>query len=149
MKKNIISYRGEKYRLMAAAGQDSEGRGLLLELIFSETASVRRIKMRREENKIILELSECPSERLIEYLLTDFSAQSPVFSVAMDMLKRRFGERAVEDMIRRSFNPTIVGVDVSSAGVDEALSGLCQVSESRGIRLARSLMGRIFGEGEK
>ena len=147
--KNIISYRGEKYRLMAAAGQDSEGRGLLLELIFSETASVRRVKMRREENKIILELSECPSERLIEYLLTDFSAQSPVFSVAMDMLKRRFGERAVEDMIRRSFNPTIVGVDVSSAGVDEALSGLCQVSESRGIRLARSLVGRIFGEGEK
>ena len=148
---NVLDFRGEKYRVKAMAGSIEKGEGVReyrLELIFSETSSVRRIRLIPEGDRLTVRLSETPNDRLLEKFIEDFSESSSAVSLAVDLLERRFGEDIIADMAKRTFNPCLVGISTSMPGYERILCEMDGAEEPAVIRLVRSLLERFFRDDE-
>lgn len=152
---NIIDMRGEKYmvRTMGEAAVthcgDTEYR---IELVFPETASVRRIKIfRTERDRITVEFSETPNNRLVENLLERYKETNSAISFAVDLIERRFGEGIVARRVNETFNPSLIGADISVPNykkiVDEETRRA--LDESNTVRLIRAFVDRFFGENDQ
>ncbi len=148
---NILEYRGEKYRVMALAGREERRDGqreYRIELLFSETSSVRRIRLIPDGDRLSMRLSETPNDRLLEKFIDNFSGSSPAVALAMDLLKRRFGEDVIIDMAKKTFNPTLLGVSTLNPGYEKMLCELDGTEEPAVIRLVRSLLDRFFKDND-
>ena len=150
---NVVNLRGEYYivKAMASVVRSCDGeREYRIELILSETASVRRIIIRKTENKITLELAEMPGQGVVEGLLRHYSEENKTLSLITDIVERRFGEGAVSSLLKRCFNPTIVGVDSSVLGYENQLEEENRRIEEERQRLKGvcSMIERLFGEGD-
>ncbi len=150
---NVISVRNEKYRVMATACVENNGRGereLRLELIFSETASVRRIVIERIGDEMIrMRLSETPNNRLLERFLDEYSSQNSTIAFAKGVIERRFGERVISEKAERTFTPIITGVRTTIPGYRKLLDEMAAPEESGSIKFIRALLERFFKEDDK
>ena len=148
---NLLEYKGEKYRVMALAGAVSDregGREYRLELVFCETSSVRRIRLIPDGNRLTLCFSETPNDRLLEKFIDDFSGSSPVVALAIDLLKRRFGEDVLTDMASKTFNPRMTGINTALEGYERMLCEMDGTEEPAIIRLVRGFIERILSDND-
>ena len=149
---NVIVYHGEKYmiRAMAEAVFDRYGNAeYRIELLFPETASVRRIKLKRfDDGRLIIELSESPNNRIAENYLEMYSESSGIVTFVTDMLERRLGEGELSRIIGRVFNPTLVGADMSHPGCEQILNDeiKSKAVEPGTVKIIRVLVNRFFKE---
>ena len=113
---NVINLRGENY-IVQAMGQAVLGTGgdveYRIQLILSETASARRLTIRKSGEGIIVEFSESPNNRVVENLLSYYSGENRSLALVVGIIERRIGEGAVADILKRVFNPTLLGADTS------------------------------------
>ena len=147
---NIYECRGEKY-LLRAVGRATRGEGgdleYRIELIFAETASVRRLKIKKStEGRVEIAFFETPNHRLVENLIDNFSRTNSVVSFAVDLIERRFGEGVVNQKIKAGFNPVLIGADTSIAGCEEIVAEQSKIAleESNSIKLLRAVVTRFF-----
>ena len=149
---NVIAFRGEKYVLRAMGEVLSDRYGNLeyrMELVFSETASVRHIRLKRvDKGRLIIELSESPNQRIAENYLEMYSESSGIVAFVKDMLERRLGEGELANIIKRVFNPTLVGADISIPECESIIKEENnKVKEESGtVKIIRALVDRFFKE---
>lgn len=149
---NLIEYQGEKYilRAMGEVLQDKQGNNeYRIELLLPETASVRYLRIKKiDQGRVVLDLSEAPNHRLAENLLERYSESSSVVGFAADMLERRLGEGETARIIKRCFNPTLVGVDENLPDYEEIIHRENEEhsNETGTVKLIRALVDRFFKE---
>ena len=148
-----ISIRGERY-LVRAVGEACDapcGREYRIELVFPETASVRRLVIKRtEKGKITLQMSETPGDRVATEYLKECSGGGGTLSFVIDLIERRFGKGVVDKTIRKTFNPTLVGADASVSGYESLVRTEEEKNsaEQSGARFIRSIVERFFREND-
>ena len=151
---NILFVRGEPYIVKAMGEAVVLQNGEVeyrIQLIPSETASVRRLVIQKKSDRIVLTLSELPNNRMVENLLEHYAKTNKSLAFGIDLIERRLGEGAVNDMIKNSFNPTVMGVDVSLEDyekiIDEENKRIAeQMQKGRAIQ---SLVDRFFSENKE
>ena len=121
-----------------------------IELIFSETASVRRLVLRKNDVGITVKLGESPDERVVEGIIDHYSKDSRLLSMGLDIIERRFGEGSVSTLLKGVFEPTLIGADMSLHGCDEIIEmeNLRRAEEQRRLSGIRGLVDRFFREEE-
>ncbi len=149
----VIDSAGESYvvRSIGEAYDGPDGLEYRIEIIFPETACVRRMVIRRQENSTIsVEMSETPGDRLAVDYLKGYSKGNAVVAFTVDVIDRRFGEGTVSKTIEKTFNPTLIGVDKSVNGYESILereNSLASSRQSRA-RLVRGIVDKLFRENE-
>ena len=151
--RNILNLRGELYVVwaMGEANVCTKGEEYKIQLIPSETASVRRLTIRRMLDKIIIEFSETPNDRVAKSFLRQNTKTNSTLAFGMDIIERRLGEGAIADILSKTFNPTLVGADVTSPNCDKILEEENQrlVEEGQRVRAIKALVDRFFKEEER
>ena len=148
---NLVNLRGEYY-IVQAMGRAIEGYGgetqYRIEMILSETASVRRLTVRKNESGITVELGESPGNRVVEGIIDHYSKENRLLSMGGDIIERRFGEGTVSELLKRLFNPTIVGADLSLPECDEIIEkeNIRRAEEQKKLRGIRGLVDRFFSD---
>ena len=150
-KSNTVNIKGEAYiiKVMGEATVDANGEiGYRIQLIPTETASVRRLKIKRETDRITVEFSESPDNRVVENLLSQYSKTNRSLALLVDIIERRLGEGAVSDVLKKTFNPTLVGADTALPGYMEIIEKENRriVEETQSTRSITSLVDRFFKE---
>lgn len=149
---NVIGLRGEKYmvRAMGEVLFDRYGNSeYRIELILPEAASVRHIRLKRlDSGRLIIELSESPNHRIAENYLEMYSESSGIVSFVRDMLERRLGEGEMARIIKRIFNPTLIGADTSMPDADAIIKEENKKSaeEPGTVKIIRALVDKFFKE---
>ena len=152
---NLIDLRGEKYLVMAMgeAGWSRYGqREYRIELLLPETASIRRISIKRGRGEsIIIDMSELPNDRLVEHMIESYSATYPKLGIGLDILDKRIGKGKLRDGLRAAFSPTLVGVDKSVEGYADILEEENRRAEEiyQRSRPIKNIIDRLFGDREK
>lgn len=146
-----LRIRGEIYilRAIAEAYEGREGREYRIELLFPETASVRRLVIRKiSDGKISLQMSETPGDRVAMDYLREYAKGNGAVGFTIDMLERRFGRGTVAKTIKKTFNPSLVGINTASKGYEKSLNDEQQraIAEQNSTRLIRSIVDKLFGE---
>ena len=151
-KRSCFRLRGETMLVSSIADcmVDKSGRmEYRIELIFPETANRRRMSIKKiGKDRIMISMSEQPDGALIENMLKIYSGQSHTLGLVVDVIERRFGEKAISDAIKRSFEPTIFAVNINSESYEELMSE--EVSRAndlpKSLRLIRSIVDKFFSE---
>ena len=119
--------------------------------MFTETASKRRMSIKREADRIIIAFSETPSNRVAENAINQYATPGSALAFAVDIIDRRLGEGAVKDLLKKTFNPTIVGADTGKLEYRDILDEENRrlVEEAQRVRVIRSLVDLFFKEGER
>ena len=149
---NLLICRGEKYivRAMAeAVGHNMGDFEYRIELVFAETSSVRRLKIKKTtRGRVEIAFSETPSHHLVENLVDNFSKTNSIISFAVDLIERKFGEGVVKRKIQSGFNPVLVGADVSFGDYQSIIEEQTRImnEESRSVRLLMAFVSRFFKE---
>lgn len=151
---NVLCVNGEYYivKAMGEAVVRSDGESeYRIELLFAETASQRRLNIRRERDRIKISFSESPSDRVVENALNHYATPGSALAFAVDVIDRRLGEGAVLELIRRTFNPTLVGADTSRKEYLDVveLENKRVAEEAQRVRAIRTLVDRFFAEDDK
>ncbi len=150
---SVIDVCGEKYiaRAVGEVFDGPDGREYRIEIILPETASVRRMVIRRRDNAtIIIEMSETPSDGMAIDYLNEYSKSNSALSIALDLIERRMGKGTVEKTIKNTFNPVLIGVDKAAKGY-EAILEMENKRLSSGkstARLVRAVVDRFIREQE-
>ena len=153
--RNTVDLRGEKYLVLAMgeAGWSRQGqREYRIELLLPETASVRRISIRRGRGEtIIMDMSELPNDRLIETMIESYSATYPKLGIGLDIIDKRIGKGAINEGMRRVFSPTILGIDTSLPGHKAFIENENKktAEANRRSRPIKNIIDRLFSEREK
>lgn len=129
----------------------AEGEEYRIEIIFSETASVRRISVKRiGKGRLSLCFSETPNERLLRDYLANLSKKNRANSFAMDVIEQKFGRGVIDDMMKKTFSPTLIAVSTSQKGYERLIE-----EENRRIEaeqgkasFIRAVVNRFFRETE-
>lgn len=149
---NVILCQGEKYmlRAMGEVLYDRYGNTeYRIELIFPETASVRRIRLKKlDGGRLIMELSETPNHRIAENYLEMYSESSSIVSFVTNILERRLGEGELANIIKRVFNPILVGADTSHPEWESIIKeeNLRMKEQSGAVKIIRALVDKFFKE---
>ena len=149
---NVLQCRGESYLVRAmgeAIRNGNSGIEYRIELIFAETASVRRLKIKKStRDRVEISFFELPDHRLVENLIASFSKNNSILSLAVDLIERRFGEGVVKKKIESRFNPTLIGADTSIDGFDAIITEQNKLvsEESTSLKILRAVVARFFKE---
>ena len=117
-KESVIDLRGEKYmvRVMGEAMED-EDRNMLfkVELLFPELPNHRFIKFSLpEEDKILMRMSEMPSEHIASVFISEISATNPKMAFVVDLVEKRVGKNATSKRLVDTFAPRLIGARIGS-----------------------------------
>ena len=151
---NILCLRGEPYIVLALGEakicSESEIEYRIL-LIPSETASVRRISIKKKKDRITVEFGESPNNRVVEGLISHYSELNGTLAFAMDVIERRMGDGFVTEMLRKTFNPRVVGADTSVEGYEKIINEENErlVDEAKKLRVIRGLIDRFRKDEER
>lgn len=143
-----INIRGEKY-ILSSVGRALGDGVYRIEIIFSETASVRLMTVKLVgKGRITVELGETPGERIAENYIKEYSRENRHFAVAVDIIERRFGKGTLKGVIHKSFNPTLVGADRSYRSWQSIVAeeNTRIKEESSRIKFIRTVVDKLFGE---
>lgn len=150
----VLDFRGEKYitKVMGEVFVNGDGEvEYRIEFLFPELPNTRMIKFQKtQSDRIYLEMSETPDNKIIDSLLARAMVVSPPLSFAIDLLERRFGDGFIERKIKDTFHPNLIGADVSSDEYDKIISeeNARAAEESRLVRVLRAVVDRFFKESE-
>jgi hypothetical protein len=153
-KSTVWDVRGEKYlvRAMGEAFVNSDGIcEYRIELIFPELPNTRMLKIiRQDEDRISINLSEIPNNRIVENLMSRLSEINPAVAFGIDLVERRFGEGIVATTLRKTFSPTLIGADKGHDGYRDIVLEETRraTEESRTVRLIRSVVERFFKDDD-
>ena len=117
-KETVIDFHGEKYivRVMGEAMED-EDRNMLykLELLFPELPNARMMKISfTDEDKILVRMSEMPSEKIAEVFLKELNGTNPKMSAYMSLIEKRVGKNVTSKRLTDTFAPRLCGARVGS-----------------------------------
>lgn len=153
--RSVINVRGESYAVFAM-GDARWGRGgereYRIELLFSETASVRRIRIKKTlTDRISVELSETPNHRLVESMLDTYSKTYPKLGIGLDILERRIGKGMLREGLRQTFCQTLVGADTSLPGYMTILDAENKKTADRigRTKFVKIVVDKFFKQSEK
>lgn len=152
-KESVINLRGEAYlvRALGEACNGREGMEYRIELVLPETASVRRILIKRaSKGRVAVQMSETPGAEVAIDYLKEYSKNNVTVAFVVDLIERRFGKGIVANTIKNTFNPRLVGADSSERGYAEVLNEERQraLSNQNVSRLVRSVVDRFFREND-
>ena len=148
---NVLVVRGEPYvvKSMGEAVTCQNGEvEYRIEILPSETASVRRLTIKREHDKIIIKLEESPNNRVVENLLSHYSKTNSALAFGVDVIERRLGEGAITGLLEKAFSLTLVGADASRKGykkIIEKENGRV-AEENQKVKVIRAIVDRFFKE---
>ncbi len=150
---SVIDVRGEKYivRSLGEAYDGPLGKEYRIELVLPETASVRRIVIKKgEEGRAYFEMKETPNDRLAADYLKEYSKNNSAVAFTIDLLERRLGKGVVAKTLSKTFNPILLGVETSSPGYKDILSSERSrySAEQKRVRFIRAVVDRFFKENE-
>ena len=156
-KTNILNVRGEVYIVQAmgeaviCADGQIEYRIVLLP---SETASVRRLAIKRREDRITVQFGESPNDRVIENMLSHYSKGNSAISLGVNIIERRLGEGSIVAILKKTFNPTLVGADTARSGYEKIIDeeNIRAADEAERVKAIRAVVDRFFkenGRGEE
>lgn len=146
---NLFICRGEQYVVRAIAGITQVGGEdeYRIELAFSETSSVRRLKIKKStRDRVEVALSETPNQRLVENLIENYSKTNSLVRFVVDIIERRFGVGAVKQKIESGFNPVLIGADMSVNGYEKIVAAQTEKAAERssGIKMLRAVVDRFI-----
>lgn len=146
---NLFICRGEKYIVRAIAGVTQVGgeAEYRIELAFSETSSVRRLKIKKTtRDRVEVTFSETPNQRLVENLIENYSKTNSLVRFVVDIIERRFGVGAVKQKIESGFNPVLIGADMSVNGYEKIVASQTEKAAERssGIKMLRAVVDRFI-----
>jgi hypothetical protein len=149
--KNIINLRGESYILWALgeASVDENGdRTFKIELVPSETASVRRLIIIPRKDRIEIEFLETPNDRVAKSFLEQNLKNNSTLAFGVEVVERKLGEGAIADILGKTFNPSIIGVDVSAKDFEAILreENESLSEETEKVRAIKGVIDRFFRE---
>ena len=95
-----------------------------------------------------MELTENPDNKVFEGFLTQNTNHGSKIFYLLDILERKIGTDSFSDMIKRMFNPVIVGADEGSDKCDEIIENENKKISDRlsKISLVRALIDRFVKE---
>ena len=149
-KGSLLDVKGEKYvvRTMAEVVVDANGKTeYRIEIVFPELSSTRMIRVRRSTpHGITLTLSETPNNRIVDNYFGRISSSSSALTILINILERKFGEGFISEAIKKTFNPTIVGADMSYADYNKIVEAENERAsdELNSMRLIRAVVDRFF-----
>jgi hypothetical protein len=138
-------------RAIGEVVSSSEGDEYRIELVFAETASVRRISIKKiGKGRLSVNFSETPNERLLRDYLANLSKKNGAIAFAMDVIERRFGRGVIDDMMKKAFSPTLLAVSTSQRGYERLIdeeNRRIEAEQSKA-KFIRSVVDRFFREVE-
>jgi hypothetical protein len=149
---NILDVRGEKYLVLAMgeAGWSRYGqREYRIELLMPETASVRRITLRRGRGeRLVIDMTEIPNDTLLEHMIESYCAGNPKLGLGLDILDKRIGGGRLREGLRTAFSPTLIAVDKSLENYAELLESENRRAEEnyQRTRPIKNIIDKLFGD---
>lgn len=117
-KSTVLDFNGEKYILRAMGEAEISDNGntvYKIEIIFPEMPNSRKMRFTfGEDGRIILRMTEIPSEKIAEPLVESIYTTNPKLAFAVNLLERRLGDKFINRKLEGLFSPTIVGADTQS-----------------------------------
>lgn len=117
-KSTVLDFNGEKYILRAMGEAEISDNGntvYKIEIIFPEMPNSRKMRFTfGEDGRIILRMTEIPSEKIAEPLVESIYTTNPKLAFAVNLLERRLGDKFINRKLESLFSPTIVGADTQS-----------------------------------
>lgn len=150
----VLDFRGEKYavKCMGEACHSPSGeREFRIELLFPELPNTRMMKITiPREDKIRLEMSEVPNNRVIDELVKRMPDESPLISFAFGLLSRGFGDDFISKRTEEAFSPTLIGADIDFEGYESIVDAenIGVQKKARVGRLLHLVVDRLFGDDE-
>ena len=151
-KESVLDFRGEKYTVRAI-GDAVFGTGGIpeyrIELLFPEMPNTRMIKLTRVSGeRIKIELSEVPNNRVVDALLDRIPEASAALGFVIEMLEKRFGKGFIGAKVEKTFTPTLIGADMRYEGYLDVVKseGERLSQDSRAVRLLRAFVDRFIRE---
>ena len=124
---NVINYHGERYivRVIGEAMEDEDREMLYkLELLFPEMPNVRTLKLSMpEEGMLLVRMSESPNDRIADIYFEELGETNPRLAFFYELLEKRFGKRFVQNKLKDTFSPTLIGGKVGSPNYTAILDG--------------------------
>ena len=151
-KESVLDFRGEKYtvRVMGDAVFGTVGvPEYRIELVFPELPNTRMIKLTRmSRERIRVELTESPNNRIIDPLLDRIPEESAALGFIVELLERRFGKGFISARVEKTFAHTLVAADMCFEGYPDivAAEGAKLSRESRAVTLLRAFVNRFIRE---
>ena len=149
---SVLNFKGELYKTLCMGEVhqlSSGGTEYRIELIFSEMPNTRMITVTRSyEGVYDVKFSEMPNGEIIRALIARLPERSTVASLAMDILKRKWGEDFVKNKLEEIFTPSVKGFDSELDDLTQLISDEEKNSEgkSRLERLLRMIVTKFFKE---
>ena len=102
------------------------------------------------EDKIRLEMSEVPNNRVIDELVKRMPDESPLISFAFGLLSRGFGDDFISKRTEEAFSPTLIGADIDFEGYESIVDAenIGVQKKARVGRLLHLVVDRLFGDDE-
>ena len=109
-----LDFNGEKY-LISAIGEaiEDEDRNPIfkLEFLMPEMPNTRKIKITKNpDGTLLLRFAENPDRQIVDTYLGSALTSSPLISLAMGVMKKRFGGDFLDEGIELIFSPHLVAV---------------------------------------
>ena len=117
-KTNVLNLGGESYivRVLGEATTDEDGNpGFKLEFVLPEMPNSRYMTFSfAKDERLILNMSEMPNEKIAEPLVEAIYTTTPKLSFAVSILERRLGDRFISRKLESIFSPTLIGVSTNA-----------------------------------
>ena len=147
-----LDVRGEKYivRVLGECVKRADGVDeYRIEVIFPELPNTRSLTIvKSTEGSILITFSEMPNNKIVESILGRMSEVSSPIAFGVELIERRFGDGVVFKTLEKTFNPTIVGADMSREDYPDIIKEVERrhYEESSRARLLRAFVDRFFKE---
>ena len=148
-----LDFRGEKYivRSLGAVCKNQNGETeYRIEILFPETASKRRIKIKKvSDGKITVDFSETPDNKILDEFISKSIEQNSRITFFTNILERRFGKGIISKTLSRIFNPTLIGVDEKNPDMEKIIEeeNKRNSEQSGTVKLICAVVDRFFREG--
>ena len=112
---NLINYRGEPYRVLAAAQfskTDNNRPVLKIDIKFPEHSSTRRMMFYPDSNNMRIRLSETPGVTVFSNLTNVTHLVMPYFTALIDKLRPSFLHTSIPKKFKSAFSPTIIATRI-------------------------------------
>ncbi len=151
-KENILDIRGEKYIVKLLASVHPSVRGgteYRMEFLMPEMPNTRYIRIKKEsEGSLRFDFFELPNNKVADNVIEKALEDNRALGFAKDLFEKRFGQRAIEKKLERTFSPTLIGANTACEGYKDIIEAenAKAAYETFGVKLLRSIVDRFFKE---
>ncbi len=149
---NVVDFDGEKYvaRVLGSAVKNEEGELIhKVEILFPEMPNSRKITIRRLPDKTLsFFMEEIPNHKIAEPFVEALYATNPKLTFVIGLIEKRLGDRFVENKLKKTFAPRLIGVNVKSSDYHRRLYAIQDRNEekNRSAESAANMLIRLSDE---